>query len=334
MSYIRKLKSGKWQVCIRRKNYPTITKTFNEKSLASQYGRDIESKMDRSVFEDYTAAATTTLGQILTRYRDEITPKKKGYKEEAPKINLLLRHRISSYNLMQLKSSHLYKLKEEMLQTKAPKTVNDYLHLISHTWKTAKRVWNMSLPQQNPVELVQLEKVNNKRDIILTPDEYKKLLDEAENSKLNNLKDVIEFAYITGARFGEIQRLTKNHINFEKKTLTFCDTKNGTDRTIPLANRIIEILKKYPFGNKIFILNKGQFRFYFEQARHKAGLDHFRFHDLRACAITNMILSGMNIAEVSSVSGHKTWSQLRRYTRIKPEQLLDKINNVSSVKSI
>jgi integrase len=334
MSYIRKLKSGKWQVSIRRKNYPNITKTFNEKSLASQYGRDIENKMDRSVFEDYTAAATTTLGQILTKYRDEITPKKKGHKEEAPKINLLLRHQISSYNLMQLKSSHLYKLKEEMLQTKAPKTVNDYLHLISHTWKTAKRVWNMSLPHQNPIELVQLEKVNNKRDIVLTPDEYKKLLLEAEKSKLNILKDVIEFAYITGARFGEIQRLERTSIDFEKKTITFCDTKNGTDRAIPMANKIIEIIKKYPFGNKLFILNKGQFRFYFEQARHKAGLDHFRFHDLRACAITNMILSGMNIAEVSSISGHKTWSQLHRYTRIKPEQLLDKINNVSYVKSI
>jgi integrase len=328
MSYIRKLKSGKWQVCIRIKNYPTITKTFNEKSLASQYGRDIESKMDRCVFEDYTAAASTTLGQILTRYRDEITPKKKGYKEETPKINLLLRHRISSYNLMQLKSSHLYKLKEEMLQTKAPKTVNDYLQLISHTWKTAKKVWNMTLPQQNPVELVQLEKVNNKRDITLTLDEYKKLLDAAENSKLNNLKDVIEFAYITGARFGEIQRLERTSINFEKKIITFSDTKNGADRTIPMANKIIEIIKKYPFGNKIFILKKEQFRFYFEQARSKAGLNHFRFHDLRACAITNMVLSGMNIAEVSSISGHKTWSQLRRYTRIKPEQLLDKINNV------
>ena len=85
MSYIRKLKSGKWQVSITRKNYPTITKTFNEKYLASQYGRDIESKMDRSVLEDYTAAETTTLGQILTRYRDEITAKKKGYREETSK---------------------------------------------------------------------------------------------------------------------------------------------------------------------------------------------------------------------------------------------------------
>ena len=32
------------------------------------------------------------------------------------------------------------------------------------------------------------------------------------------------------------------------------------------------------------------------------------------------------IPEVAVISGHKTWSQLSRYTRIKPEQLIDKIN--------
>ena len=47
-----------------------------------------------------------------------------------------------------------------------------------------------------------------------------------------------------------------------------------------------------------------------------------------------MILSGMNIAEVSSISGHKTWSQLRRYTRIKPEQLIDKVNKVPYVNTL
>tara|TARA_R110001632_G_scaffold51781_1_gene128789 strand:- start:1016 stop:1150 length:135 start_codon:yes stop_codon:yes gene_type:complete len=36
----------------------------------------------------------------------------------------------------------------------------------------------------------------------------------------------------------------------------------------------------------------------------------------------------MSIAEVSSLSGHQDWSQLKRYTRIKPEDLLEKINNV------
>ena len=55
---------------------------------------------------------------------------------------------------------------------------------------------------------------------------------------------------------------------------------------------------------------------------------NFRFHDLRACAITNLFLNGWSIAEVSVVSGHKTWSELKRYTRIQPDTLVSKINDV------
>jgi|Laugresbdmm110sd_1035091.scaffolds.fasta_scaffold152854_1 hypothetical protein len=55
----------------------------------------------------------------------------------------------------------------------------------------------MSLPHQNPVELFHLEKVNNKKNSILTSDKYKKLLNKVENSKLNNLRAVIKLAYIS-----------------------------------------------------------------------------------------------------------------------------------------
>ena len=64
----------------------------------------------------------------------------------------------------------------------------------------------------------------------------------------------------------------------------------------------------------------------FEQACMRASISNFRFHDLRACAITNLFLRGWSIAEVSVVSGHKTWSELKRYTRIKPSQLVEKLN--------
>ena len=58
----------------------------------------------------------------------------------------------------------------------------------------------------------------------------------------------------------------------------------------------------------------------------RAQIHKFRFHDLRACAITNLFLNGWSIAEVSVVSGHKTWSELKRYTRIQPSDLVKKIN--------
>jgi integrase len=67
---------------------------------------------------------------------------------------------------------------------------------------------------------------------------------------------------------------------------------------------------------------------HFRRARAKAEITDFRFHDLRACFATNALLSGMSIAEVAAITGHKTWAQLKRYTRIKPEDLLDKVNNI------
>ena len=57
-------------------------------------------------------------------------------------------------------------------------------------------------------------------------------------------------------------------------------------------------------------------------------LANFTTHDLRSCAIVNMLKSGMNIAEVRVISGHKSLSQFQRYARIKPSDLLDKINQV------
>ena len=53
---------------------------------------------------------------------------------------------------------------------------------------------------------------------------------------------------------------------------------------------------------------------------------------MRAVFCTNALLSGMSIPEVSAISGHKDWSQLKRYARIKPADLLDKINNVVNLK--
>jgi len=73
-------------------------------------------------------------------------------------------------------------------------------------------------------------------------------------------------------------------------------------------------------------------RKHFKKATKEVGITDFRFHDLRAYFCTNALLSGMSIAEVSAVSGHKDWSQLKRYTRIKPEDLLEKINNVVNLK--
>jgi len=334
MAYIRKIKSGKWQCLIRRKGYPYIAKSFLEKSTCSKYAKMIESQMDRKIFEDLSGAEGTTLRSLIIKYRDEIVPDYKSAKTLTYKLNLMLKYKICYYNLLQLNSAHIHTFKKEISVGRAPKTVNMYIQTLQTIWNIARSQWEITLPAQNPFALVTYNKIKNERDVTLSDEEFKRLLKEAAKSKLNVLTDMIKFASITAARYAEITGLLRCNTDLNKKTATFIDTKNGEDRKIPLHDDAILILKKYPFGDKFFnVRSRDFFRHYYDKAREAAGLSHFRFHDLRSYAINRMLLSGMSEIEVAAISGHKTLAILhKRYSRIKPAQLLQKINNVVNLK--
>ena len=330
MATIRK-KHGKWKVEIRKSGYPNIYRTFFEKATALKYAKDIETQMDKNIFEDYSGATGTTLKVLLIKYRNEITANKKGFAEESSKINLLLRNKICLHSLMTLRSHHIYNFKNEFSKTRVPATVNKYISLMSHAWTTARKVSGVALPMQNPFDLVSKDKEAPPRDRVLTKQEYAKLLEACAVSRYAYLKDAVEFAYLTGARQGEILRLKREHINFEKKVCTFFDTKNGEDRTIPLSDHALTILKKHRFGPFVFNVLKRRLRKHFDIAKEKAGIENFRYHDLRACFCTNALLAGWTIAQLAVVTGHKDWSQLKIYSRIKAEDLVEKINTTQVV---
>ena len=136
-------------------------------------------------------------------------------------------------------------------------------------------------------------------------------------------------------RFGEITKLQVRDIDFEKSIATLHDTKNGESRDVPMVQRALDICDKYRFKEKVlqfqtsqtlFPVHRDKFRHNFEQAGKKANVKNFRFHDLRACSITNLFKDGWDISSVAVVSGHKSWSELQKYTRIKAIDLVQKIN--------
>ena len=322
MASIRK-KRNKWSVRICKKGYPIIYKSFYQKSDASKWAKQVETDMDRNVFEDYTNASNTTLKDILIKYRDEVTVNKKGYKSEVYRINALLRHKICLVNLMRLKSSHIAGLRND-LAGKAPQTIKHYIQLISVAWNVAKREWGITLPAESPVALVTLPKVNNEREYVLTYKQYTQLL----GSCSDYIRDFVIMLYQTGARYGELADLKHENVSLDLKRIKFIDTKNGEDRTIPMNDVVLDIMKRYRFGQTVFNIEYGKFYDHFVSAKKKAGLNFFRAHDLRACFCTNALLSGLTIPEVASLSGHKDWKMLKRYTRIKAEDLQEKVNKI------
>ena len=327
MAQIRKRKN-KYQFIVKRVGYPIIYRSFISKSVGSRWAKEVELQMEKQTFEDYSPAAATTLKEILIKYRDEITINKKGYAEETCKLNKLIRHKISLHTLMRFKSHHVYSLIKELQGTMKQNSVVKYVNLLRNAWNVAKRQWAITLPATSPFDLVSIKKEDDTRERILTKLEYKRLLAACSKSNLNGLSDMVEFAYLTGARQGEMLRLKKDDVDWHRNIITFKDTKNGEDRSVPMSNEVQYIIKKYPFG---FSCVGRRLRKHFYIACVKAHITDFRFHDLRACFCTNALLSGMSIAEVATLSGHKDWSQLKKYTRIKPEDLQDKVNKINVV---
>ena len=59
----------------------------------------------------------------------------------------------------------------------------------------------------------------------------------------------------------------------------------------------------------------------FKRACQKAGIDDFRFHDLRHTFVTNMRRAGKQDRAIMAITGHKTISMLMRYDKVDEEDL-------------
>lgn len=328
MANIRKTKQGRWQVTVRKKGYPPKYKSFISKKNAHRWAKEIETLMEKKIFEDYEVLSHIKLKDLIRKFRDEVVINHKAYKQTKSKLNTLLKYKVSHHSISDLKVEHLKNFKLELKKIgKSPKTINIYLSLLRSVWKYAKIDLNLNLPLKDPFLYIRNEKVNNFRHQIYSKEQLQKLILCASHSKLNCLVDIIKFGYFTMARISEILNLKRKDVDFNKHLATFRNTKNGEDRTIPLSKEAELILKKYIFGESFFNIHYSKFQHYFEIARDNAGLTGYRFHDMRATGISRALLSGMSVAEVCVISGHKDWSQVKRYTRIQPADLINKVNS-------
>jgi hypothetical protein len=96
-------RNGKWQVQVRRRGHPTITRTFCLKADGVRWFKLIEVDVDRrGVPQNAPILRTLSLGDLLRRFRDEHCPLRHGCKVETVVINAFLRSELSDRRLFEL----------------------------------------------------------------------------------------------------------------------------------------------------------------------------------------------------------------------------------------
>lgn len=329
MATIRKLR-GKWQAQVRRRGVPPRAKSFEKRSDAERWARDLEAEADRSGFvADTRAAEKTTLGELLKRYRSEVTPTKRGAVSEASHLNAIVQRPISHRTLAKLTSADIASYRDERLKIVAPATVIRELNLMSHAIDVATREWGLWVPR-NPVKLVRRPQPPRGRTRRLKLGEEQRLLNACDRGRTPLLKPLVVLAIETGMRRGELLELRWQHIDFDQRTAHLPLTKNGESRDIPLSRRATSILQdlsnQQRKSDRVFPMSGNSVRLAFEHLRVRAGLEDFRFHDLRHEAVSRLFEKGLNIAEVSAISGHKELRMLARYTHLRAADLVKRLD--------
>lgn len=104
MPTIRERGKNQYQAIIRRRGFPQQTKTFSSKRAAEEWVTLVESEMLRGVFFDRSEAERTTLGELLDRYLEEVTPTKRGAatSTEDSRVRVIKRDQIAQFKLTAL----------------------------------------------------------------------------------------------------------------------------------------------------------------------------------------------------------------------------------------
>jgi len=270
--------------------------------------------MQSGQWEDKTTNKHT-IGDMMLRYLDVVTPTKRGEAQETRRLKRLLRdRRLMSVRLTQAKPCVFADFRDQRIQDGVRACQYD-LVLLRHAWNIARIEWGWSLPD-NPISLIRMPKNNPPRERRFKEGEFDLLKTAATKSRSWYVWPVVVLAIETAMRRGEILGLRWEHIDLDKRIAFLPMTKNGRSRQVPLSEVAIEQLIKAPKDtDRPFPVTDVAFRQAWDRLRRRANITDLTFHDLRHEAISRMFGGGMKIHEVMAVSGHRTASQLFRYVQ-------------------
>lgn len=353
MATFRTLASGKIQATIRIKGHKPVTQSFTKKRAAQRWANDTESDLRNGKFADINYKQDGHLfSDLAQRYIDEVTPTKQNQRSDKgyQKITDVFFKGDYAENI---DSKRVFEF-IEYLETRTARdgtvglsanTLKKYLGFISNIYNWAEAFWDISISNPVPTAKLRARKLRKltepaSRDRRLEDGEEKLLLEDTresfqQSSKYIPMHEICLVAIDTAMREGEIAAMVVKNVNFKDKTYHIAKSKTdyqtgAKGRVIPLSNRVVKLLTdKIPyFDGRFFPWESNSICQKFRRYVDKKGLKSIVFHDLRHEATSRLFELGLTIPEVATVSGHKDWDSLKRYTHLKPKKLSAKMEEL------
>ena len=348
MATIVKTPSGTWKALIRKSGWPSSSKTFRTKRDAEDWSRRTEDEMVRGVFIQRSASEKMTVAKALEKYELEVVPTKKPstQQREGSRIREITAY-FGQYSLAAVSPDLVAKFRDMRLsQGKSNNTVRLELALLGHLFTTAIKEWHIGLVS-NPVANIRKPSPGEGRNRRLSDDDLKRVVEAVNNHSNPLLGWIVRIAIETGMRKSEILNIRSSQVDTTRQIVRLNDTKNDSARTVPLNSlaaatfrQIIDNPARPIDTDLIFFGEPGkdkkrkpyQFDKIWVDIKKNLGLKDLHFHDFRHEAVSRLVEKGFSDQEVASISGHKSMQMLRRYTHLRAEDLVKKMDQLSKPK--
>lgn len=201
-------------------------------------------------------------------------------------------------------------------------TRNRFRSLVSHMlkWSQERGLVEGDIPK------LKFERENGARTRRMTKDEQQRLLLHMGT----DMRNMFYAALDTGLRRGALLQLQFRDIREGAIVVPAAIQKHRRAQVIPLTSRLKAIIerRKTDKDDKIFDFTPGQLRRMWDNARHLAGVEGLRWHDLRGEFASRLDEAGVEVSVTSQLLGHASLSMTQKYLRPRVERFRDAIDKL------
>lgn len=249
-------------------------------------------------------------------YLETYAVKKRSFKTSFVSSIKKLVSEFGDFYLSEITPRMIEEYQTKRSESVSPATVNRDLARLKHMFNKAIE-WDQA--KDNPVIKIKMLRENNRRLRYLTQEQFERLVNRAPS----HFKPILIAARHTGMRKGEVLSLKWDQVDFRERFIYLTDTKNGETREIPMNQTLFGTLRAIPkhlHSPYVFHSTRGEryfnIRKLFVQTCKAAGIEDFRFHDLRHTFASHLVMAGVGLYTVKELLGHKDIKMTLRYSHL------------------
>jgi integrase len=320
----------------------TEAQTFDRKPAATAWLKKREAQLAEPGALDALKKPDVTLADAIKKYVGE--SRKEIGRTKAQCLDLIKDHPLAAMKCGEITSSDISGFARDMQsgwspnteerKARKPQTVGNYMSHLGAVFAVARPMWGYNLDYQafkdaaTVTGRMGLTSKSQSRDRRPTLAELDKLMEFFTERKTRAplampMDKVILFALFSTRRQEEITLIRWEDYEAQNKRVLVRDMKNpgqkiGNDVWCDLPAEAIAIIDSMPkSSDRIFPYSTDATSANFTRACKVLGIDDLHFHDLRHEGVSRLFEMGMDIPHVATVSGHRSWASLKRYSHIR-----------------